>query len=109
MQAVLGGSFQLGRVIGALGSHTSRDMAADMETFFKANPVWLHVHVSRFAGVCCCSRPPQAPGADRAVQQAVEKIRSNAAWLERDEAAVRAALQRLQHEEAAKPAKKRRA
>lgn len=52
----------------ALGTFTSAEWADDVEQFFKSH---------------------KAPAAERAVKQTIEKIRSNAAWLARDEAPIR--------------------
>lgn len=66
-----GSSFQLGRMIKSFTTFSSIDKANELETFFKTHP---------------------APAAERAVQQTLETIRSQASWLQRDEAAIRSFL-----------------
>lgn len=58
-----GGGHALPRIVGAMQYYASDKAANDIEAFFKKNP---------------------APGAERAVQQVLEHIRSNAHWLKRD-------------------------
>lgn len=53
----------LSYVVSPLGSHTANQTANDIEKFFKKNP---------------------APGAERALQQALERIRAKSSWLARD-------------------------
>ncbi len=65
-----GSSHALARLIAFSGTFTSAAKTKEVERFFKANP---------------------APGASRTIHQAIEKIRSNAAWLSRE----REALTRL--------------
>ncbi len=57
------GGHMLSRFVELTELHNSEEAAHDMERFFKTH---------------------QTPGADRAVQQALEKVRSNATWLKRE-------------------------
>ncbi len=57
------GGHMLSRFVELTELHHTEAEAKDMERFFKSHPT---------------------PGADRAVQQALEKVRSNAAWLQRE-------------------------
>jgi len=62
------GQFLLARIVkSATSCFASQARAAEVEAFFKDH---------------------EAPGAERAIQQALEVIRSNAGWLERDAASV---------------------
>jgi hypothetical protein len=66
----------ISRTVEIVADHfTSEDMATDVENFFKANPT---------------------RGTERTVQQVVENIRINAAWLNRDLESI-AAFLKAQH------------
>ena len=56
---------------GGMENFSTEETAVDIENFFRENPY---------------------PGTERAVQQSVENIRLNAAWLKRDEAKIQAYL-----------------
>lgn len=67
-----GGSFMISRIVqGLQSSFADEAHAAEIEAFFAKN---------------------EAPAAERAVQQTLEKIRGNAAWLKRDEVEIRTFL-----------------
>lgn len=69
------GGFLLARLVKASTEHFSTlEMANEVEQFFKAN---------------------KCPGTERTVQQSVESIRLNAAWLQRDEDNIRKFLKAL--------------
>jgi aminopeptidase N len=67
-------SSSLSRIVGQCGNFATRAKKADVEAFFAS-----HAH----------------PGAERAVKQAVERIESNAQWLERDGKAISEYLQKF--------------
>ena len=58
------GGFGLMRLVSMCGNFTSTEKLADVETFFTEHPV---------------------PAADRTIRQAVERIRLNIKWLERNQ------------------------
>ena len=58
-----GGGFGLMRLVGICNSFTDMDRYAEVETFFQENPT---------------------PAAERSVRQALERIRLNATWLEKN-------------------------
>jgi puromycin-sensitive aminopeptidase len=62
-----GGTFLISRLVQCTAYFASESKADEVEQFFTKN---------------------KAPGAERAVSQSVEKIRSNAAWLKRDQVAI---------------------
>jgi len=63
------GQFLLGRILkSATSAFASEAMAVEVEAFFKDK---------------------DTPGAERSISQALETIRLNAQWLERDRAAVK--------------------
>jgi len=73
LEMFAGGQFLLSRIIkSTAGAFASEEMAKDVEAFFKEN---------------------QPPGADRAVAQALETIRSSANWVNRDREAVKGWLE----------------
>jgi puromycin-sensitive aminopeptidase len=67
------GGFAITSLVAFTGGFNTAERAAEVEAFFAAHPV---------------------PSAERAVQQALERIRLNVAWLERNDAAVAAWLDR---------------
>lgn len=69
-----GGGFQISRISSALQVFTTNEKADEVEKFFAT-----HEH----------------PAAERAVKQTIEKIRSKAQWLSRDEASIRDFLKQL--------------
>uniref|UniRef100_A0A8C4QJV6 Aminopeptidase n=2 Tax=Eptatretus burgeri TaxID=7764 RepID=A0A8C4QJV6_EPTBU len=66
------GTSMLGHLVWTAGNFASEERALEVKAFFDTHPV---------------------PSAERAVQQAMENIRLNAAWLERDGAALKAFLE----------------
>lgn len=68
------GGFSIARVVGITDAFTTPERMEEVETFFKANP---------------------APAAKRRIQQALERIRLNSIWLERNRSAVAEWLARL--------------
>ena len=57
------GGHVLSRIASALETFSTEKVASDISQFFKANP---------------------APGAERSIQQSLEQIRANAAWIKKD-------------------------